>query len=80
VPAESVYAVFEAKQSINLNEVRYAQSKVASVRRLYRTSLPIPYAGGTYAPKAPSEILGGILTFESDWRRWKVIRWKEVSI
>lgn len=28
VPAESVYAVFEAKQSINAGEVRYAQGKV----------------------------------------------------
>ena len=28
VPAESVYGVFEAKQSINLNEVRYAQDNV----------------------------------------------------
>jgi hypothetical protein len=35
--AESAYAVFEAKQSINLNEVRYAQEKIASVRRLNRT-------------------------------------------
>jgi hypothetical protein len=68
IPAESVYAVFEAKQSINADQVSYAQKKVASVRRLHRTSLPIPHAGGTYAPKALTPILGGILTFESDWR------------
>ena len=67
VPAESVYAVFEAKQTINLSQVRYAQAKVASVRRLHRTSLPIPHAGGTYPPKPPIPIYGGILTFESDW-------------
>jgi hypothetical protein len=42
VPAEGVYAAFEAKQTINANLVGYAQSKVASVRRLHRTSLPIP--------------------------------------
>src|SRR5271166_6469982 len=42
IPAESVYAVFEAKQSINAGQVDYAQKKVASVRRLHRTSLPIP--------------------------------------
>src|SRR5439155_22316666 len=41
IPAESVYAVFEAKQSINAGEVDYAQKKIASVRRLHRTSLPI---------------------------------------
>jgi len=67
IPAESVYAVFEAKQSINADYVGYAQRKVASVRRLHRTSLPIPYARGTYPPKLLIPILGGILTFESDW-------------
>lgn len=67
VPAESVYAVFEAKQSINANRVDYAQKKVASVRRLHRTSLPIPYAQGVYPPKPFIPILGGILTFESEW-------------
>lgn len=68
VPAESVYAVFEAKQAINAAQVAYAQRKVASVRRLRRTSLPIPYAKGTYPAKPPILILGGILTFESDWK------------
>lgn len=67
VPAESVYAVFESKQSINANEVSYAQKKVASVRRLYRTSLPIPTASGPVPPKPLHRILGGLLTFESDW-------------
>ena len=68
VPAESVYAAFEAKQSINADQVRYAKEKVASVRALHRTSLPIPHAGGTYPPKPLAPILGGLLTFESDWR------------
>jgi hypothetical protein len=67
VPAESVYAVFEAKQSINADRIDYARQKVASVRRLHRTSLPIPYAQGTYPPKPLIPILGGVLTFESDW-------------
>jgi hypothetical protein len=67
VPAESVYALFEAKQAINAGEVEYAQKKIASVRRLHRTSLPIPHAGGTYPPKPLPHILGGVLTFESDW-------------
>jgi hypothetical protein len=68
VPAESVYAVFEAKQTADANLVDYAQQKVASVRRLYRTSLPIPYAKGVYPAKPLIPILGGLLTFESDWR------------
>jgi uncharacterized protein DUF6602 len=67
IPAESVYAVFEAKQAINADEVKYAQKKVASVRRLYRTSLPIPHAGGTFEPKPLPVILGGLLTLDSDW-------------
>jgi uncharacterized protein DUF6602 len=67
VPAESVYAAFEAKQAINAAQVEYAQKKVATVRRLHRTSLPIPHAGGTYPAKQLIPILGGLLTFESDW-------------
>lgn len=67
IPAESVYAVFEAKQSVTADMIGYAQEKVNSVRQLHRTSLPIPHAGGTYAPKEPIKIIGGILSFESDW-------------
>jgi hypothetical protein len=67
VPAESVYAVFEAKQAINADQIRYAKDKVASVRALHRTSLPIPHAGGVYPPKPLAPILGGLLTFQSDW-------------
>lgn len=67
VPAESVYAVFEAKQAINATQVTYAQDKAKSVRRLRRTSLPIPHAGGTFSPKPLPYILSGLLTFESEW-------------
>lgn len=61
IPAESVYAVFEAKQTVDSSLVAYAQEKVASVRRLCRTSLPIPHAGGTYPPKPLISILGDCL-------------------
>lgn len=67
VPAESVYAIFEAKQTADASLIAYAQEKVASVRRLHRTSLPIPYAKGVYPAKPLIPILGGLLTFESDW-------------
>ncbi len=67
IPAESVYAVFEAKQAANAEMVAYAQEKVTSVRRLHRTSLPIPYAKGTYPAKPLIPILGGLLTLQSDW-------------
>lgn len=68
IPAESVYAVFEAKQAINAEQVAYARAKVASVRALHRTSLPIPHAGGVYPPKPLQHIIGGLLTLESDWK------------
>lgn len=67
IPAESVYAVFEAKQTADAGLVTYAQEKVESVRRLHRTSLPIPHAGGVFPAKPLIPILGGILTFESEW-------------
>src|ERR1035437_2719000 len=59
IPAESVYAVFEAKQAINASQVTYAQDKISTVRRLHRTSVPIRHAGGRYRAKTPCEILGG---------------------
>jgi hypothetical protein len=68
VPAESVYGVFEAKQTISAGLIEYAQEKAATVRRLHRTSLPIPTASGVVAAKKPGRILAGILTFESDWK------------
>lgn len=67
IPAESVYAIFEAKQTLNAENVKYTCQKVASVRRLNRTSLPIPYAGGTYSEKPLIHICGGLLTLDSDW-------------
>ena len=61
------YAVFEAKQTVDANLVKYAQNKAASVRNLYRTSLSIPHAGGSYSPKKLTPIIGGLLAFESEW-------------
>jgi hypothetical protein len=67
IPAESVYAVFEAKQTVNAALVDYAQKKAQSVRGLTRTSLSIPHAGGTYPAKPPHHIIAGLLTLESEW-------------
>lgn len=67
IPAESVYAVFEAKQSADAAMVKYAQDKIASVRKLHRTSLPIPTAAGPLPAKAPFHIYGGLLTLDSGW-------------
>jgi len=68
VPAESVYAVFEAKQTVNSTLIKYAKRKAGSVRRLTRTSLPIPTANGMAAPKKLEPILAGVLALDSDWR------------
>jgi hypothetical protein len=67
IPAESVYAVFEVRPSLNKANLEYAGEKIASVRRLRWTSAAIPHAGGVHDPKRPFRILGGILTVESDW-------------
>jgi hypothetical protein len=67
LPAESVYAVFEVKPTLNKKHIEYAKTKTKSVRRLYRTSLPIPYVEGVLGPKTPGEIIAGILAYSSDW-------------
>jgi len=67
VPAESVYAAIEVKQEINKHMIEYAGEKIASVRRLKRTSAPIPHAGGEYPPKDNFGILSGIVALECNW-------------
>lgn len=67
IPAESVYAVFEAKPLINKNYLDYAGAKAGSVRRLKRTSVSIHHAGGVYPAKEHFEILAGILAIEASW-------------
>jgi hypothetical protein len=67
IPAESVYAIFEVKQSLNKEHILYAAEKAESVRTLKRTSVPIIHAGGTYPPRPIFNLLAGILTTSSDW-------------
>jgi hypothetical protein len=67
IPAESVYAVFEVKQELSADTVQDASEKAASVRRLRRTSMPIPYADGKYPPRSLFPILAGLLALESSW-------------
>ena len=66
VPAESVYAVMEVKPRLNKNTLNYAGKKVASVRRLLRTSAPIPHAGGIFEAHRPFEVLGCFLAENAD--------------
>ena len=67
VPAESVYAVFECKPTINKAYLDYAGDKAASVRKLHRTSIPIAHAGGFYPAKKPHDIIAGILAIDVGW-------------
>jgi hypothetical protein len=67
VPAESVYAVLEVKQDLSAEHVRYAGGKAASVRRLHRTSAPVPHVEGVARPRALPRIVAGILAYRSSW-------------
>lgn len=67
VPAEAVYAVFECKQTIDKRNLEYAGEKIASVRRLHRTSVDIHHAGGVFRAKPLFDIVGGILAAEVGW-------------
>lgn len=68
VPAESVYAVFEIKQVLDVENVEYAAKKASSVRKLERTSVSFPHAEGRVrTPKQPLEILAGLLCLQSTW-------------
>jgi hypothetical protein len=67
IPAESIYAVFEVKQTLDKTHLEYAAEKVASVRQLYRTSVDVPHAGGKYDPVVPRRIIGGFLARRSEW-------------
>ncbi|MCH7499028.1 MAG: hypothetical protein IH886_03325 [Nitrospinae bacterium] len=68
IPAESVYAVFETKQDMTDANIKYAQNKVTSVRKLYRTSLDVPTVDGVKTKKELHDIIGGILTLSCGWK------------
>lgn len=66
IPAESVYAVLEVKQDLTKGHIEYAGKKIASVRRLRRTSAEFPHATGR-SRTPPKPILGGVVAYESGW-------------
>lgn len=70
IPAESVYAVIEAKQVLNRENVIYAGKKAASVRRLRRTAAEIVDARGKVDKdkvKKSFRITAGLVTYKSSW-------------
>ncbi len=67
VPAESVYGVLEVKQDLSREHVLYAGQKAASVRRLHRTSAPVPHVEGVAKPRPLPRIVAGVVTYQSSW-------------
>lgn len=68
VPAESVYAVFEVKPQANREYILYGGEKIASVRRLHRTSSAFGWAKGIMEPRPElPPILGGFIAGGSGW-------------
>ena len=67
IPAESVYAVFEVKQDISKAQIEYAGAKIASVRRLKRTTVGFETATGIAPAQQPKRILGGLLALNGGW-------------
>lgn len=67
IPAESVYAVFEVKPTINKRYLEYAAEKAESVRALERTSVPITHVGGQPVAKELFPIVSGIVATSIDW-------------
>ena len=66
--AEAVYGVLEVKPALNRAYLIYAAKKAESVRKLERTSVPIPHAGQTpYPAKTLFPIIAGIVGIRSDW-------------
>ncbi len=67
VPAESVYAMFDAKQVITAATLADGKAKACNLRSLKRTSLPIPIGNNKTQDRQPFEIICGVLALESDW-------------
>lgn len=67
VPAESVYAAFEVKPTLDRKNILYAAGKAESVRRLQRTSISITHLQGQDTKEQDFVPLAGILTLDSDW-------------
>tara|TARA_R110002126_G_scaffold9940_3_gene44675 strand:- start:1907 stop:2602 length:696 start_codon:yes stop_codon:yes gene_type:complete len=67
IPAEAVYAVFEAKPNIDKERMEYAGKKAASVRKLKRTSATIVDRGISRPPRPVFDIVSGIVAARVDW-------------
>lgn len=68
VPAESVYAVIEAKQDLSKGMIEYASKKAASVRKLRRTNAIFSTATGPTKKHWMFDIPAGIVALSSEWK------------
>lgn len=67
IPAEGVYAALEIKPVLDRRNLEYAADKMASVRKLQRTSARIVHAGGEHSPRPLTPIIGAILATTAGW-------------
>ncbi len=67
IPREAVYAVFEAKPTVNKQYLDYAGDKAKSVQRLYCTSASIINIGKTSPPREIFPVLTGLLAKNASW-------------
>lgn len=74
IPIESVYAVFEIKQSLNRSNLKYAINKIKSVKRLLVTSIGVRQINGKFIAKEPLPIIGGLLTSRSEWLKTNITK------
>ena len=68
IPCEAVYGIFEVKQQVNKENLGYTAKKIASVKKLHRTSAEIYHAGGKYPAKKHFTILGGLIAYKAKWK------------
>lgn len=65
ITAESVYAVFDSKPTIDKSTLEYTDNKIKSVTSLYRSRRPVIVGGVVKPVRELTPILGGILAVNS---------------
>ncbi len=59
--------MIEVKQDLSREHVLYSGQKAASVRRLHRTSAPVPHVEGVAKARPLPRIMAGVVTYQSSW-------------
>lgn len=65
ITAESVYAVFDSKPTINKSTIEYTNKKIESVANLTRSSRGTISSGVMVSPRKLTHVIGGILAIDS---------------